>query len=577
MSSPAITCIVLSHDKPELVRQAIWSVLAQTFTDWEAIVFDSGVLHDAGFFTRLPGMDDPRIRLVRSWETPEIRRTKAIAPWCFNECLRSGLVRGDLVAYLTDDDLFYPNAFATFVECRRSQPAVQAMYAGEDVYVLHADGRSELVGERRALHVGGQCCGGHTLAGFADYLQFCHTRELLARFPSDEYWPEALGTQQYGDALFMERVGSLVPVVPIDVKIGQNRRTPRSKYAPSPARATGAAPFRCSLIVPALGGAQRVARTLEGVAALAGRASYEVIVIDDASSDGTADFLATLGGDVRVLRNAAPTGFAAAANRAAAVAHGEYLVLLQAGAVPAPGWLDALVAEADGAPQVAVVGTKLIDGANRVRHAGIAFAREDGTPYAVYRGRAADDPAVNHQRELQAVAGGAILVRRDPFAAVGGLDMSLGTPAAMIDLCLRLGALGRGVSYQPQAVLHAADDAVDEDFTADAAALGGSPESTPRADEDTIYPRDGYACVRERGAMRLLPLATPEERVRWARVGFVQRFARWGELDTVRPLLRRPEDWPADAAVLRWAVGMCARAGVDAAGFTQRLSQLEAA
>jgi hypothetical protein len=113
MSTPVFTCIILSHDKPDYVVEALASLAGQTFQDWEGIVFDSGVLTDRGFFQQQPICADPRIRLIRSWETEELRNTKTIASWCFNECFRKNLVRGAFVTYLCDDDILYP---PTYVE-----------------------------------------------------------------------------------------------------------------------------------------------------------------------------------------------------------------------------------------------------------------------------------------------------------------------------------------------------------------------------------------------------------------------------------------------------------------------------
>ena len=124
--SPLFTCILISHNKPAYVSHALASLAAQTFGDWEAIVFDSGVLYDRGFFDELPCFDDPRFRLVRSWETDELRRTKTIASWCSNECFRKDLVRGRYVTYLCDDDLLDPGAFAAFHDYIAAHPDATA-------------------------------------------------------------------------------------------------------------------------------------------------------------------------------------------------------------------------------------------------------------------------------------------------------------------------------------------------------------------------------------------------------------------------------------------------------------------
>jgi GT2 family glycosyltransferase len=227
-----VSCICVCHNKPELAQEAIQSIVDQCYPHWEALVVDSGVLFDAGYYDRFPWRRDERVRLIRSEETADIRHTRAMAPWCFNQCFRKGLVRGELVMYLCDDDILYLNAFSTFVSHSRQNAHVQAMYASQDLGVIEQDGRRTIVGERRATEIGGRICNGRLMNCQVDYLQFCHKAEVLKRFPHDEYWPESKATESHADGIFMERVGEYVPIYPIDVKVSQNRRTPQSTYVP---------------------------------------------------------------------------------------------------------------------------------------------------------------------------------------------------------------------------------------------------------------------------------------------------------------------------------------------------------
>jgi len=229
-----VTCICVCHDKPDIAHEAIESIVNQCHPDWEALIVDSGVLYDAGYYDRFAWRNDERVRLIRSAETEEIRRTKAMAPWCFNECFRNGLVSGDLVMYLCDDDILYPNAFDTFVSFSRRNPHVQAMYASQDMGVIYPTGWRAIVGERRATEKGGKHSVGRSMDCHVDYLQFCHKPEVLKFFPSDEYWPEGKDTEAHADGIFMERIGERVAIFPIDVKVSQNRRTMQSTYNPVP-------------------------------------------------------------------------------------------------------------------------------------------------------------------------------------------------------------------------------------------------------------------------------------------------------------------------------------------------------
>jgi glycosyltransferase involved in cell wall biosynthesis len=224
-----VTCICVCHNKPDLTNEAIESVVNQSYHDWELLIVDSGVLYDKGYYDNFPWRHDGRITLIRSDETEEIRQTKAMAPWCFNECFRKGLVKGDLVMYLCDDDILYPNAFETFISYVQFNPNAQAMYASQDIGVIYPNGWRAIVGERRADRPGGRAVGGKQMDCVVDYLQFCHRKDIVN---VTGLWPEGKDTESHADGVFMEVVGSHVPIYPIDIKISQNRRTPASTYAP---------------------------------------------------------------------------------------------------------------------------------------------------------------------------------------------------------------------------------------------------------------------------------------------------------------------------------------------------------
>lgn len=225
---PFFTCIILSHNKPVHLLEALDSVVRQTFPDWEAIVFDSGTLHDQGFFDTVPAMKDPRVRLLRSWETDELRKTRTIASWCFNECFRKDLVRGQFVTYLCDDDLFYPNAFEDFHRHAQATPGVLAMYGSIDMTVINTRGERHFLKELLADAPRGSCCSRAPIDGHVDYLQLCHHVDIMRLLPGDEYWPEDRKVIRHADGVFMEAIGKLVPIQPVPAKIGENRKVPTS-------------------------------------------------------------------------------------------------------------------------------------------------------------------------------------------------------------------------------------------------------------------------------------------------------------------------------------------------------------
>lgn len=228
-----VTCLITSHNKPDLCHEALQSVVNQTHQDWQGIVWDSGVLYDQGYFNSFSWSADERFTFIRSHETEETRRTKAMAPWCFNECFRNGLVKGEIVLYLCDDDIYYPDAFHTFASYAEAHPDRHAFYASQDVGVIYPNGWRAIVGERRALHMAGKCCGGAQLDCCVDSGMISHRVSILNKFPTDEYWSESKETETHADGVFMEQIGSITPFFPIDVKVSQNRRTPQSTYGPT--------------------------------------------------------------------------------------------------------------------------------------------------------------------------------------------------------------------------------------------------------------------------------------------------------------------------------------------------------
>ena len=226
--SPLFTCIVVSHNKPARVTEALASLSHQTFADWEAIVFDSGVLYDQGFFECLPFASDPRFRFVRSWETDELRKTKTIASWCSNECFRKQLVRSKYVTYLCDDDLLHPGAFEAFHRHLEAHPNAMALYGAVDMTVVNERGERFLLREIPANEIKGSVCGGGRLDFQVDYLQICHHVDVLKSFPTDEYWPEDRDAIRHADGIFLEQVGRHYPIYPVAAKIGENRKVPES-------------------------------------------------------------------------------------------------------------------------------------------------------------------------------------------------------------------------------------------------------------------------------------------------------------------------------------------------------------
>jgi GT2 family glycosyltransferase/glycosyltransferase involved in cell wall biosynthesis len=183
--------------------------------------------------------------------------------------------------------------------------------------------------------------------------------------------------------------------------------------------------------------------------------TYEIIVVDNGSTDGTGAFLQQeeTRGRVRVLANPENLGFARACNRGARAALGKYLVFLNNDTKVQPGWLAALVDPARKEEKTAVVGAKLLYADDTVQHAGVVFDA-DRKVYHLYREFPQSHPAVNKEREFQAITAACALFKKKVFFEAGAFDERYLNGIEDLDLCFRIREKGYKVVYNPQSVVY---------------------------------------------------------------------------------------------------------------------------
>ncbi len=255
-----------------------------------------------------------------------------------------------------------------------------------------------------------------------------------------------------------------------------------------------------SIIIPVYNGVELTLQCLEAIAA-ATSGRFEVIVVDNASTDGTADLLAQFGAALTVVRNAENLGFAGACNAGARRATGDYLVFLNNDTVPQPGWLEALMAPAEADPNVGAVGARLLYGNGTIQHAGIGFTAEL-EPFHEHQGLPGDALAVLSDRDCEAVTGACLLLPRRLFLELGGFDEGYWMYFEDVDLCLRVREAGRRVRYAASSVVFHLERASSPDF---ASAFARNRKSRERFRARWAPPPRRAA----RGTMRVLFQARP--------------------------------------------------------------------
>jgi GT2 family glycosyltransferase len=209
-----------------------------------------------------------------------------------------------------------------------------------------------------------------------------------------------------------------------------------------------------SIVIPVFNQLEMTRLCLASIAAVTDDVPYEVIVVDNASTDGTREFLREreAGGLLRALVNEENLGFGRACNAGAALARGDYVLLLNNDTVPHPGWLSALVSSIETEPAIGLAGSRLLYADGTVQHAGVTFRTPWRTDHA-YRHAPGNHPDVLVSKDYPAVTGACILMPRDLWEALGGLDEGYRHYVEDVDLCMRVWAAGRRVRYCAESVV----------------------------------------------------------------------------------------------------------------------------
>jgi GT2 family glycosyltransferase/glycosyltransferase involved in cell wall biosynthesis len=210
-----------------------------------------------------------------------------------------------------------------------------------------------------------------------------------------------------------------------------------------------------SLLIPVHNRLDLTAACLESLFQFADPAiSTEIIIVDDCSTDGTAEYLASLRPTIRSVRNTSRHNFGYNMNEAAKVATGEFLCLLNNDTLVTKGWLKSLVAALRREPNIGIAGNKqLTPGSGKINHAGMVFDARNRAVH-LYPGKPADFPPSNVSRDFQIVTAACWLVRKQLFTELGGFDLNFKNGFEDVDLCLRVKQAGMRVHYVAESVIY---------------------------------------------------------------------------------------------------------------------------
>ncbi len=191
---------------------------------------------------------------------------------------------------------------------------------------------------------------------------------------------------------------------------------------------------------------------------------YELIVVDNGSTDGVASMLEDEFPEVKLLRNPENQGYTRPMNRALRSAQGRYLMQLNPDTLILPGAFEHLVAFMDAHPQVGICGPKVLNADRTLQR---QCRRGESRPWAVisyFTGladRFPQDPRFaqytlsfvdeNETHEVAGVSGSCMLIRREVIDQIGYLDELFFAYQEDADFCLRARRAGWQVYYLPAA------------------------------------------------------------------------------------------------------------------------------
>jgi len=206
-----------------------------------------------------------------------------------------------------------------------------------------------------------------------------------------------------------------------------------------------------SVIIPTWNGKGYIADCLNSLLAQDYR-DFEVIVVDNASSDDTPPHVAEDFPTVTLIRNERNLGFAGAVNVGLRAARGDVLILFNQDAVAESGWLGELVTGLMASRDIGIAGCKIYyEDGKTISHAGVVLTDERMLP--VHRGEdEADRGQYDSPADVNAVTGAAMAIRREVLNAIGLFDEDYFLYFEDTSFCLRAREAGFRVVYVPQAV-----------------------------------------------------------------------------------------------------------------------------
>jgi GT2 family glycosyltransferase len=477
---PLISVLMPTYNPPELyLREAIESVITQIYDNWELCIADdaSRAPHVRAVLEEYQAIDS-RIKV-------EFRSTNGHIAHASNSAL--GLATGEFVALFDHDDILTPDALYENARLLNGHPDADMIYSDEDKVddvgkrsnpyfkpdwapdsFLSRNYVSHLGVYRRSLvsEVGGFRPG---FEGSQDYdlvLRIVEKTNRIHHIPRVLYhWrihslsvASGVGVKSYAYDAAMNAIAEAMH------RRGEPGRVEMLKNDPGNyiVRYDLTRDWKVSIIIPTRDHADDLERCLASIFAKSTYRNIEVIILDNGSVEQAtsvcfAKWKALEPSRLKVVRHDVPFNYSEINNYAVRQSTGEIVLLLNNDTeIIAPQWIEAMLEQAQ-RPTIGCVGAKLLYEDGTIQHAGVVL-RIGGVAGHSHRFYDGDAPGYYHiiktVNNYSAVTAACLMIRRDVWDEVGGLDEQLSVAFNDVDFCLRVRAAGYLNVYVPHAELY---------------------------------------------------------------------------------------------------------------------------
>ena len=472
---PLLSIITPVYDPPaDILEEAIASVRAQTYTNWEFCLVDGG-------------SGDPAIRRLLervAAEEPRVRvsflaENRGIAG---NSNAAAALATGEFLVLLDHDDTLAPNLLFEVASALNARPEADLLYFDEDKLSEFGQQRSEpffkpdwspelLLSANYLMHsvvrrelftaVGGFASDADGAQDWDLVLRCTERSAAIVHIPKILYhWRQMAGSTAATYEAKPYVFDNQLRIVAEHLR-RQGIDEAEAHFA-SPGIVHAVWPTRhstVSIIIPTKDKAELLRPCLDSLLQLTAYAHYEVILVDNGSQQAeTLAYYDALRADprVRIVPYAQPFNYSAANNVGAAQATGDLLLFLNNDIeILDPEWLEELVRWAE-RPEIGVVGTKLLYPDGRIQHAGVIVGMEGHASHifwGVHERSGGPFGSSEWYRDYMAVTGACMMMRRALFEEVGRFDEEYELAFSDIELCLRAIEAGYRNVYTPFAPL----------------------------------------------------------------------------------------------------------------------------